>query len=83
MLDFIHLSTTGVAEIAKSTNLMGCPHTFVYVVYIMLLMENCKSVATALNSIAALNLPGAIDKYHFIAVLEASLQTQVRYKSVS
>ena len=28
MLDFIHLSETGVAEIAKSTNLKGCPHTF-------------------------------------------------------
>jgi hypothetical protein len=28
---FIHLSSTGVAEIAKSTNLM-CPHTFGHVV---------------------------------------------------
>ena len=26
-LDFIHMSATGVAEIAKSTNLKGCPHT--------------------------------------------------------
>ena len=25
VLDFIHLSATGVAEIAKSTNLMECP----------------------------------------------------------
>ena len=31
-LDFIHLSATGVAKIAKSTNLKGCPHTFVYMV---------------------------------------------------
>ena len=29
---------------------------------IMLAMENCKSVAIALNIIAALNLAGAIDK---------------------
>ena len=28
-LDFIHLSATGVAEIAKSTHLKGCPHTLV------------------------------------------------------
>ena len=25
----------GVAEIAKSTNLKECPHTFVYIVYLM------------------------------------------------
>ena len=30
---FIHLSATGVVEIATSTNLKGCPHTFVYIVY--------------------------------------------------
>jgi hypothetical protein len=24
---------SGVAEIAKATNLKGCPHTFVYIVY--------------------------------------------------
>ena len=29
MLDFIDLSATGVAKIAESTNLKGCPHTFV------------------------------------------------------
>ena len=29
----MHLSATGVAEIAKSTNLKRCPHTFVYIVY--------------------------------------------------
>ena len=29
----IHLSVTGVAEIAKYTNLMGCPHTL-YIRYI-------------------------------------------------
>ena len=33
VLDLIHLSATGVAEIAKSTHLKGCPHTFVYIVY--------------------------------------------------
>uniref|UniRef100_A0A4W5KB60 Endonuclease III-like protein 1 n=1 Tax=Hucho hucho TaxID=62062 RepID=A0A4W5KB60_9TELE len=33
VLDFIHLSATGVVEIAKSTNLKWCPYTFVYVVY--------------------------------------------------
>ena len=32
MLDFIHLSETGVAEMVESTNLKGCPHTFVYLV---------------------------------------------------
>ena len=31
----IHLSATGVAEIDKSTNLKGCPHTFVYMVYML------------------------------------------------
>jgi hypothetical protein len=35
VLDFIHLSATGVAEIAESTNLKGCPHTFVYIVYVL------------------------------------------------
>ena len=33
MLDFIHLSATGVAKIAESPNLKGCPHTFEYMVY--------------------------------------------------
>ena len=33
MLDFKHLSATGVAEIAEPINLKGCPHTFVHVVY--------------------------------------------------
>jgi hypothetical protein len=28
VLDFIHISAAGVAEIAKSTHLKGCPHTF-------------------------------------------------------
>ena len=32
MLDFIHLSATGVPEIAELTSLKGCPHTFVYIV---------------------------------------------------
>ena len=31
--DYIHLLAIGVAEIATSTHLKGCPHTFVYVVY--------------------------------------------------
>jgi hypothetical protein len=30
VLDFIHLSATGVAEITESTNLKGWPHTFVH-----------------------------------------------------
>jgi hypothetical protein len=30
-VDFIHLSAMGVAEIAESTHLKGCPHTFVYI----------------------------------------------------
>jgi hypothetical protein len=34
VLDFIHLSPTGMAEIAKSTHLKACPHTFVYIVYL-------------------------------------------------
>jgi hypothetical protein len=32
-LDFIHVSATGVAEIADSTNLNVCPHTAVHFVY--------------------------------------------------
>ena len=32
VFDFIHLSATGVAEIAESTNLKACPDTFVYTV---------------------------------------------------
>ena len=35
MLDFIHLSAMVVAEIAESSNLKGCPHTFVYIVLIV------------------------------------------------
>ena len=31
---FIHLSATDVAEIAESIHLKGCPHTFVYIVYL-------------------------------------------------
>ena len=34
VLNVIHLSATGVAAIAKSTNLKGCTHTFVYIVYV-------------------------------------------------
>ena len=33
VLNFIHLSAMAVAEIAKSTHLKGCPHSFVYIVY--------------------------------------------------
>ena len=34
MLDFIHLSATGMDEIAESTKLKVCPHTFAYIGYI-------------------------------------------------
>ena len=34
MLESIHLSVTGVAEIAESPHLKGCPDTFVYIVYV-------------------------------------------------
>ena len=34
VLNFIHLSATGVDQIAKSTNLKGCPHTFACIVYL-------------------------------------------------
>jgi hypothetical protein len=37
VLDFIHLSATGVAEMAISTHFNGCPHTFVYIVYVLVL----------------------------------------------
>ena len=30
--------TPGVAEIAESTNLKGCPHAFVYIVYVSRLL---------------------------------------------
>ena len=33
MLDCIHLSATGMTEIAESTNWKRCPHNFVYIVY--------------------------------------------------
>jgi hypothetical protein len=32
VLDVIHLSATGVVEIAESTHLKWCPHTFAYIV---------------------------------------------------
>ena len=42
VLNFIHLSATGVAEIAESANLKGCPHTFVCVfVYCILFCLPC------------------------------------------
>jgi hypothetical protein len=34
VIDVIHLSAMGVAEIAESTNLKGGPHPFVYIVYL-------------------------------------------------
>ena len=34
----LYLSAMGVAEIAKSTNLKGCPHTFVCIVYILVVL---------------------------------------------
>jgi hypothetical protein len=33
VLNFIHLSATGVAEIAISTHFKGCPDTRVYIVH--------------------------------------------------
>ena len=33
LLNFLHLSATGMAEIAEDTNLKRCLHTFVYIVY--------------------------------------------------
>jgi hypothetical protein len=39
MVDVIHLSGMGVTEIAKSTNLKGCPHTFVYIVYMLFFLN--------------------------------------------
>jgi hypothetical protein len=33
VLDYIHLSATGVAGIAKYTNLKGCPNIFGHVLY--------------------------------------------------
>jgi hypothetical protein len=38
VLNFIHLSATGVAEIAKSTTLKGCPHNFLYIVFIHIII---------------------------------------------
>ena len=35
VLDLIHLSATGVAEIVKSTNFKGCQDTFVYIIYLL------------------------------------------------
>jgi len=35
VLDFIHLSAMGVAEIAESTNYKGCLHTFGHVIYVI------------------------------------------------
>ena len=42
VLDFIHLPATGEAEIAESTHLKGCPHTFGHAMYLHLssLLEN-------------------------------------------
>ena len=34
MLNVIHLSATGVAEIDEFTCFKGCPHTFAYIVYV-------------------------------------------------
>ena len=39
VLNCIHLSATGVAEMAESINLKECPHTFVYIVYLVAVMQ--------------------------------------------
>ena len=44
MLDFIPLPATGVAEVAESTHLNGCPHTFVYIVYLVNLLATSVDV---------------------------------------
>ena len=36
VLNFIHLSATGLVEITESTNLKQCPHTFVYIELLIL-----------------------------------------------
>ena len=47
MFDFIHLSATGVAEIAKSTHLEECPHTFVYIVYLPKIQVSSSTIRPA------------------------------------
>ena len=50
MLNFIHLSATGLTEIAESTNLKGCPLTFVYIVYVdLVIVMTLSMVLTALG----------------------------------
>uniref|UniRef100_A0A8C8J4V6 non-specific serine/threonine protein kinase n=1 Tax=Oncorhynchus tshawytscha TaxID=74940 RepID=A0A8C8J4V6_ONCTS len=51
VLDFIDLSATGVAEIAKYTNLKRCPHTFVYIVY-LLLISMCSACISLPRSVS-------------------------------
>uniref|UniRef100_A0A8C8JDW2 non-specific serine/threonine protein kinase n=1 Tax=Oncorhynchus tshawytscha TaxID=74940 RepID=A0A8C8JDW2_ONCTS len=43
--------TTGVAEIAKYTNLKRCPHTFVYIVY-LLLISMCSACISLPRSVS-------------------------------
>jgi hypothetical protein len=50
VLEFIHLPAMGVAEIAGSTHLKGCTHTFVYLVYIVL---NC--ILTDIGAMSSVN----------------------------
>ena len=50
VLDCIHLSATGVAEIAKSTHLKGCPHTAVYIVCVYSVYTVCVYIVYVLSS---------------------------------
>jgi hypothetical protein len=49
VLDFIHLSATGVAEVTKSTNLKGCPYAFIYIVLLLKLDRYCDLAAVLLR----------------------------------
>ena len=58
VLNFIHLSAMGVAQIAESTNLKGCPHTFVFegvsVVYSIYIMYRCVFVWRSMQNVLIL-----------------------------
>ena len=46
VLDFLHLSATGVAKIAKSTNLKWCPHTLYSIYKSMITCHNVSNWLT-------------------------------------
>jgi hypothetical protein len=73
VLNFTHLSATGVAEIAEPTNLKGCPHTFVYIV----------SVKQKKTMIARLNKPYnyCIHKDNFEPFPQNVLQKHMYWKT--